>query len=144
MEAWELTPGELCDYIEVFRRRMEIQSYWGYNLAQCIASMVLSSTRPKPCDAFPGWIQREEMTDEESLTSRCFGLMTSKIDKYYSGYIDNYAAGVSVNMGSAITASVPITDAIKGQNFYICLCASNKGQNVITTSTWEIYKIWFS
>lgn len=65
MDAWDLTPGELIDYIEVFRRRMEIQSYWGYNLAQCIASMVLSSSRPKPCDAFPGWIPREEMTDEE-------------------------------------------------------------------------------
>lgn len=100
----------------------------------------------------PGWASKLNITysasydsdNEGSLTSRCFGLMTSKIDKYSSGYIDNYAAGVSVNMGSYITASVPITDAIKGQNFYICLCASNQGQNVIVTSTWKIYKIWFS
>lgn len=57
------------DCIEVFRRRMQIQSYWGYNLAQCIASMCLSSRRQKPYEAFPGWIEPEVMTDEEMYAS---------------------------------------------------------------------------
>ena len=65
MTAWDLTPGELIDSIEAFRRRMEIQCYWGYNLAQCFASRVLSSHRPKPYEAFPGWIVRETMSDDE-------------------------------------------------------------------------------
>ena len=66
IQAWDMTPGELMDCIEVFRRRMKIQSYWGYNLAQCIASMCLGSgRRPKPYEAFPGWIEPEVMTDEE-------------------------------------------------------------------------------
>ena len=64
-----MTPGELIDTIEVFRRRMQIQCYFGYNLAQCIASMVLSSRRPKPHEAFPGWIQYKPMTDDEIYAS---------------------------------------------------------------------------
>lgn len=69
LQAWELTPGELMEYEEIFRRRMEAQSYWGYNLAQCIAAMALSSTRPEPWQAFPSWIQRKEMTDEQLYAS---------------------------------------------------------------------------
>lgn len=65
MAAWDLTPGELLDCIEVYQRRMENQSYWGYNLAQCIAAMTLGGIRPEPWQAFPGWIQREEMTDDQ-------------------------------------------------------------------------------
>lgn len=57
------------DTIEAFRRRMEIQSYWGYNLAQCIASMAISSRRPKPYEVFPGWIPPEVMTDDEIYAS---------------------------------------------------------------------------
>ena len=70
LQAWELTPGELAEYTEIFRQRMEIQSYWGYNLAQCIAIMALGSTKPEPWQVFPGWIQqRKEMTDEEIYAS---------------------------------------------------------------------------
>ena len=69
MQAWELTPGELAEYCEIFNRRMEVQCYWGYNLAQCIASMALSGTRPEPWQAFPGWIQREEMTENQIYAS---------------------------------------------------------------------------
>ena len=57
------------DTIEAFRRRMEIQCYFGYNLAQCIASMALSSSRPEPYQAFPGWIQPTVMTDDEIYSS---------------------------------------------------------------------------
>ena len=57
------------EYTEIFRRRMETQSYWGYNLAQGIAAMVLSRTKPEPWQVFPGWIQRKEMTDEEIYAS---------------------------------------------------------------------------
>jgi hypothetical protein len=56
MVAWDLTPAELQDYAEVYRQRMEDQSYLAYNLAQCIATMTLSSVRPEPWQAFPGWI----------------------------------------------------------------------------------------
>jgi hypothetical protein len=69
MAAWDLTPAELQDYAEVYRQRMEDQSYLAYNLAQCIATMTLSSVRPEPWQAFPGWIQREEMTDEQIYAS---------------------------------------------------------------------------
>lgn len=69
LDAWDMTPGELMDTIEVFRRRMEIQCYYGYNLAQCAASMLRSSKRPKPYQAFPGWIQPEVMTDDEIYAS---------------------------------------------------------------------------
>ena len=69
LQAWELTPGELAEYVEIFRQRMEIQSYWGYNLAQCISAMTMSGIRPEPWQAFPGWIQREEMTDEQIYAS---------------------------------------------------------------------------
>ena len=64
-----MTPGELIDTIEAFHRRMKIQCYYGYNLAQCTASMILSSSRPKPYEAFPGWIEREVMTDDEIYAS---------------------------------------------------------------------------
>ena len=43
MAAWDLTPAELQDYAEVYRQRMEDQSYLAYNLAQCIAVMSLGS-----------------------------------------------------------------------------------------------------
>lgn len=68
-EAWELTPGELVEHCEIFNQRMEMQSYWGYNLAQCIAAMVLSRDKPEPWQAFPGWIQRKKMTDEQIYAS---------------------------------------------------------------------------
>lgn len=70
LQAWELTPGELVEYIDIFHQRMELQSYWGYNLAQCIACMTLGSYRPEPWQVFPGWIQREEMTEDE-LYANC-------------------------------------------------------------------------
>lgn len=63
--AWELTPGELDDTVEAFRRRMEIQSYWGYNLAVAIAAMVRGGDRPEPWAVFPRWIQREQMSDND-------------------------------------------------------------------------------
>lgn len=69
MAAWDFTPKELLEYIEIHRQRMEQQCYWGYNLAQCIAVMTLGSVRPEPWQAFPDWIQREEMTDEQIYAS---------------------------------------------------------------------------
>lgn len=69
MAAWDLTPKELSEYIEIHRQHMEQQCYWGYNLALCIAVMTLGSVRPEPWQAFPGWIQREEMTDEQIYAS---------------------------------------------------------------------------
>lgn len=66
MDAWDRTPGELREYLDAFQQRMEILSYWGYNLAQGIASMALGSgRRPEPADMFPGWIKRKVMSDEE-------------------------------------------------------------------------------
>ena len=69
MCAWDLTPAELKGYVEVYRKRMEDQSYLAYNLAQCIAHMTLGGLRLEPWQAFPGWIQREEMTDEQIYAS---------------------------------------------------------------------------
>ncbi len=63
--AWDRTPGELLEYIEAFKTRMQYASYWGYNLALGIASMVLSSKKPEPWEVFPGWIPKKEMSDEE-------------------------------------------------------------------------------
>lgn len=64
-DGWNRTPGELNEYLDGFRKRMEILSYWGYNLAQGIASMLLAATRPAPWEVFPGWIPRRDMTDDE-------------------------------------------------------------------------------
>ena len=65
-DAWDRTPGELLEYIEAYRARMERQAYMCFNLAQAIACMVLSADKPKPWDAFPGWIkpQAQVMSDE--------------------------------------------------------------------------------
>lgn len=62
--AWERTPGELLEYIEAYRDRLEQQAYMLYNQAACIASMVLSSHRVAPEDAFPGVIRRKVMTSD--------------------------------------------------------------------------------
>ena len=42
-----------------------------FNLAQTIACMVLSSEKPRPWEAFPGWIKPEmqEMSDDEIYAS---------------------------------------------------------------------------
>ncbi len=70
-EGWDRTPGELQEYIKAYRDRMERQAYMCFNLAQAIASMVLSAEKPRPWDAFPGWIQPKMhvMTDDEIYTS---------------------------------------------------------------------------
>ena len=69
--AWDRTPGELNEYIEAYRDRMERQAYMLFNQAQAIASMVLSAEKPRPWDAFPGWIQpqMQKMSDEEIFAS---------------------------------------------------------------------------
>lgn len=69
--AWDRTPGELDEYIEAYRDRMERQAYMLFNHAQAIASMVLSSEKPRPWDAFPGWIQTQmqKMSDDEIYAS---------------------------------------------------------------------------
>ena len=71
LEGWDRTPGELLEYIEAYRERMERQAYMCYNLAQTIASMVLSSEKPRPWDAFPGWIppKVQTMTDDDIYAS---------------------------------------------------------------------------
>lgn len=100
----------------------------------------------------PGWASKlnitytasYDSTPDVDLSHRSFGFRSSLITSYSDCNISSYAAGVTVNMGSSITASVPITDAIKGDNFYICLGASNGGANGYSLSTWKIYKIWFS
>lgn len=63
------TPEELNEYLDSFRRKMEIFSYWGYNLAQGIASMTLGHSRPEPWEMFPGWISEKSMTDTEIATN---------------------------------------------------------------------------
>lgn len=67
MDAWDRTPAELQEYIRAYRDRMERQAYMYYNLAQTIACMALSSEKPRPWDAFPGWIKpmMQTMTDDE-------------------------------------------------------------------------------
>ena len=64
-DGWERTVEELLDYCEAFEKRMELVSLWGYNLAQGVASMVLSREKPRPEQVFPGWIKPKIMTDEE-------------------------------------------------------------------------------
>lgn len=53
---------ELC---RGYRTREKAKGYFGFNLAQCIASMILCRNRPEPWQAFPGLIEYEPMTDEE-------------------------------------------------------------------------------
>lgn len=69
--AWDRTPGELLEYVQAYRTRMERQAYMYFNLAQAIASMVLSAEKPNPWDAFPGWIQPtvQQMSDDEMYAS---------------------------------------------------------------------------
>lgn len=64
-EAWDYTPGELLELIRGYKVREKAKGYFGYNLAQCIASMVLSKRRPEPWQAFPGMIEYEAMTDDQ-------------------------------------------------------------------------------
>lgn len=47
-EAWDYTPGELLELIRGYKVREKAKGYFGYNLAQCIASMILSKRRPEP------------------------------------------------------------------------------------------------
>lgn len=63
-DAWDYTPGELLELIRGYRTREKAKGYFGFNLAQCIASMMLSKRRPEPWQAFPGLIEYEIMSDE--------------------------------------------------------------------------------
>lgn len=69
--AWERTPGELLEYIQAYRDRMERHAYMLFNQAQAIASMVLCADKPKPWDAFPGLIQPkiQTMSDDDIYAS---------------------------------------------------------------------------
>lgn len=69
MAAWDLTPAELDAYIDIYARRMEDQCYYGYNLAQTMAVMALGRDKPEPWQCFPGWIRRQEMSDNDILAS---------------------------------------------------------------------------
>ena len=43
-----------------------------FNLAQAIAAMVLSADKPKPWDAFPGWIQPKiEAMSDDAIYAAC-------------------------------------------------------------------------
>lgn len=64
-DAWDYTPGELRELIRGWQVRQKEKGYFGFNLAQCIASMILSRRRPEPWEAFPGMIEYESMTDEQ-------------------------------------------------------------------------------
>ena len=70
--AWDRTPGELQAYLKAYRDRMERQAYLYFNLAQAIASMVLSAEKPRPWDAFPGWIQpKVAVMSDDALYASC-------------------------------------------------------------------------
>ena len=71
IEGWDRTPAELTEYLEAYKDRMERKAYFGYNLAQTIACMVLSKEKPRPWQAFPGWIRggNAVMSDEEIYAS---------------------------------------------------------------------------
>lgn len=69
MAAWDLTPAELDAYIDIHARRMEDQCYYGYNLAQTMAVMALGRDKPEPWQCFPGWIRRQEMSDDDIFAS---------------------------------------------------------------------------
>lgn len=69
MAAWDLTPAELDAYVDIYSRRMNDLSYYGYNLAQTISVMALGRDRPEPWQCFPGWIQRRVMSDNEIWAS---------------------------------------------------------------------------
>ena len=71
LEAWDRTPGELQEYIRAYRDRMERQAYLYFNLAQATAHMVLSAEKPRPWEAFPGWIKPtlQVMSGEELYAS---------------------------------------------------------------------------
>ena len=62
--AWDYTPGELAELIRGYEQRQEHLGYFGFNLAQCIASMCFGR-RPEPWQAFPWQIEYRAMTDEE-------------------------------------------------------------------------------
>lgn len=82
MKGWDRTPAELQEYIDAYRGRMELQAYMCFNLAQTIACMVLNAEKPRPWDAFPGWIKpkTERMTDDE-IYSSCLAWCGSSIEE---------------------------------------------------------------
>ena len=53
------------ELIRGYRVREEAKGYFAFNLAQCIASMMLSKRRPEPWQAFPGLIEYQAMTDDQ-------------------------------------------------------------------------------
>lgn len=63
-DAWDYTPGELLEYIRGYRERERRKGYFGYNLAVCIAGMLLGKRKPEPWQSFPGLIEHEEMDDD--------------------------------------------------------------------------------
>ena len=72
MAAEDLTVRELLTYVDAYNGRMEDLSYWGYNTAWCMASMLLAKEKPEPWDVYPGWIaRREQSMSNDDILAAC-------------------------------------------------------------------------
>ena len=79
-----------------------------------------------------------------SLTTRVFGFRTSAYSGggYYDfeGGTDKFAAYVSMGAGTDVTVSVPITQAMEGNSYYVAVLAYTGNTEINATVT--ISKIW--
>lgn len=79
-----------------------------------------------------------------SLTTRVFGFRTSAYSGggYYDfeGGTDKFVAYVSMSAGTDVTVSVPITQAIEGNSYYVAILAYTGNTEINATVT--ISKIW--
>ena len=79
-----------------------------------------------------------------SLTTRVFGFRTSAYSGggYYDfvAGTDKFAAYVSMGAGTDVTVSVPITQAMEGNSYYVAVLAYTGNTEINATVT--ISKIW--
>lgn len=75
LEAWSRTPGENAEYIEAYRDRLALQAWLLYDQANAIAQFCFSKSSVKPWEAFPTFIEKREMTEDE-IVANCLAWCT--------------------------------------------------------------------
>ena len=81
-----------------------------------------------------------------SLKTRVFGFRTSAYsgggNNDYEGGTGKFAAYVSMSAGTDVTVSVPITQAMEGNSYYVAVLATTESSNTEINATVTISKIW--
>lgn len=81
-----------------------------------------------------------------SLKTRVFGFRTSAYSGGgyydYEGGTGKFAAYVSMSAGTDVTVSVPITQAMEGNSYYVAVLADTGSSNTEINATVKISKIW--